>query len=66
MDSKTKHEVLKGKYSEIFNSDAGQMVLEHLVDKYYVDKTTYSETTNEIIIKEGNRQVILHILNMIK
>ena len=63
--NKSKHDILKSKYKEIFNSDAGKIVLEDLTKRYHINSTTFLTDTNEMLLKEGHRQVMLYLLKMI-
>lgn len=57
-------------YKNLFNSEAGKIVLEDLRNRCFVKISTVetynSVYPNEVIFKEGMRSVFLHIENQIK
>lgn len=51
------------KYKEVFESEAGQVVLKDLMTRFHMFQTTFQNTdsTSERDFNEGQRSVALHI-----
>ena len=50
-------------YHHVFSSEAGKRVLNDLVSRYFMLRTTFNpNVANEIYINEGMRQPILYVL----
>jgi hypothetical protein len=52
-------------YREVFNSEAGQIVLEDMVKTFHVLNSTYADNQNETYYREGERSVVIRILKTI-
>jgi hypothetical protein len=52
-------------YREVFNSEAGQIVLEDLIKSCHVLHSTFDPNTNETYYKEGERSVVIRILKTV-
>jgi hypothetical protein len=59
-----KLEILRGDYCEVFSGDRGKHILEDLERKCYAHRTTFSVEATEMAFREGQRSILLHILNM--
>lgn len=54
-------------YKEVFSSHLGKIVLLDLMKSHYVNGTTFDpDNTNLTILREGERNVVLRILNRMK
>ncbi len=53
-------------YQALFNSPDGKKVLYDLMQVHHVIGSTFSKDTNEMMLKEGERNAILRILNILK
>ena len=53
-------------YNSVFNSPSGKRVLLDLMNKYSVLSPMYKGDVNELLVHEGQRKVILDILNILK
>jgi hypothetical protein len=55
-------------YHTIFSSPDGEMVLNDLINKHWVLKSTNSSgaSDSEVIFREGERNVVLRILSILK
>ena len=52
-------------YKRLFSSDEGQMVLKDLVSTHGMLSTSFKSDVNDMIFREGERNVILRILDKI-
>ena len=59
-------EDLKAAYKQTFGTEQAKIVLEDLAHRCHFFGTTFTESTNEVIYKEGQRSVVLFLNNMIK
>lgn len=51
-------------YLKFFNSDEGKLILADLMKHYHIyDSTFVSGSAHETVMQEGERRVVLHILN---
>jgi len=57
---------LKTAYKQTFTTEQAKIVLEDLAQRCHFFGTTFTESTNEVIYKEGQRSVVLFLNNMIK
>lgn len=53
-------------YQSMFASPMGINVLHDLMKTHYVMGSTFDVNTNEMILKEGERNVVLRILHILK
>lgn len=53
-------------YKDVFLSPHGEVVLKDLMTKYSLLNSTFSGDVNEMLIREGERKVVLHILSVLK
>jgi hypothetical protein len=54
-------------YRDVFDCKGGEEIIKDLKNRYSYDSTTYSDdSTNQMIYKEGQRAVVLYLLNQIK
>ncbi len=59
-------EELKLAYQQTFANEQGEKVLNDLAQRCHFFTTTWSEKTEELAYKEGQRSVLLFINNMVK
>ncbi len=57
---------LKATYRSVLNSEDGQKVLEDLGARFGVWKTSYTPNSDETAFREGQRDVVLFLHNIIK
>lgn len=50
-------------YKRTFGSEQGTRVLHDLMQSFYMYQSTYSENAHMMAIREGGRQVVMHILS---
>lgn len=55
----------KAFYTNVFKSEHGEVVLKDLVKRYFI-KYNFDESHATMALKEGQRSVIQHILDMIE
>jgi hypothetical protein len=66
MRKKQEFEQLQQEYIRTFRSEAGKIVLKDLMRRFNVFRTTYVEGDRDaMLLNEGMRNVILHILEFI-
>ncbi len=53
-------------YKSVFTSDKGQLVLADLMRTHYVMSSTYDSDPTLTALREGERNVVLRILAMLK
>lgn len=53
-------------YQSVFSGKEGQEVLEDLIKTHYVLGTTFDGDATKIIFREGERNVVLRILSLLK
>ena len=55
-------------YNKVFESDEGKKVIEDLCKQHYIHRSTYNREGSEYetIAREGERRVVLRILNILK
>ncbi len=59
-------EQLKKDYQHIFSTDEGKRVLSDLQRRCFFTTSTFvPDNANETFVREGQRSVVLHIINMI-
>ncbi len=59
-------EQLKKDYQHIFDTDEGKRVLADLQRRCFFQVSTFvPDNANETFVREGQRSVVLHIINMI-
>lgn len=59
-------EQLKKDYQYIFSTDEGKRVLSDLQRRCFFTTSTFvPDNANETFVREGQRSVVLHIINMI-
>lgn len=59
-------EQLKKDYQHIFDTDEGKRVLSDLQRRCFFTVSTFvPDNANETFVREGQRSVVLHIINMI-
>jgi len=56
----------KAVYSRLFNSEDGKKVLNELCRLHYINGTTFSADPFRNAYNEGQRSVVIRILNIIK
>lgn len=49
-------------YASVFGTEQGQLILEDLIATFQFLDASYEGDANDILIKEGSRAVILHII----
>lgn len=62
-------EVLKAliqDYRAAFGSEQGKRVLDHLKEVFFFENGTFSREHDVTVFQEGQRSVVLHIVNLIK
>tara|TARA_A100000172_G_C2971073_1_gene85952 strand:- start:356 stop:556 length:201 start_codon:yes stop_codon:yes gene_type:complete len=57
---------LKATYRSVLNSEDGQKVLEDLGARFGLWKTSYTPNSDETAFREGQRDVVLFLYNIIK
>ena len=57
---------LRATYRSVLNSDDGQKVLEDLGARFGLWKTSYTPNSDETAFREGQRDVVLFLHNIIK
>jgi|TARA_R100001129_G_scaffold185790_1_gene175153 hypothetical protein len=57
---------LKATYRSVLNSEDGQKVLEDLGARFGLWKTSYTPNSDETAFREGQRDVVLFLHNIIK
>ena len=57
---------LKATYRSVLNSEDGQKVLEDLCARFGLWKTSYTPNSDETAFREGQRDVVLFLHNIIK
>lgn len=67
LNNKRKTEDIASSYRRVFESPDGKIVLDHLAQIVGLDtiNALKTPTVNEIMFFEGQKRVILHILNML-
>lgn len=58
-------EEMKENYKLIFKSDEGQIVFNDLQQRCHIFATTHTENTHETAFREGQRSVVLFLINML-
>lgn len=53
-------------YQAIFNTPEGQKVLWDMMSNHHMIGSTFSKDTHEMALKEGERNVVLRILQILK
>lgn len=53
-------------YKEVFSSPLGQVVLEDMMSTHYIQNTTFDGDSAKLIFREGERNVVLRILGLLK
>lgn len=53
-------------YQAIFNTPDGQKVLWDMMSNHHMIGSTFSKDTHEMALKEGERNVVLRILQILK
>jgi hypothetical protein len=53
-------------YQATFNSPDGKKVLYDLIKNHNILNSTFSKDPNEMILKEGERNVVLRIMSILK
>lgn len=53
-------------YQKVFNNPDGQEVIKDLIMTHSLLSSTFRENTNEMLLKEGERNVVLRILSLLK
>ena len=54
---------LEDLYCSLFDTDIGKQVLRDLDDKFFMNKSVYSQSHSDMSCNEGNRQVVQYIRN---
>ncbi len=57
---------LMSAYQNIFKSPQGELVLKDLMYSHSILSNTYSGDVNQMLIREGERNVILRLLSILK
>lgn len=52
-------------YREVFNSEAGKIVLEDMMKSFYTLSSTFDPNPHEMAYREGERSVVIRILKTI-
>lgn len=52
-------------YKNIFTSVDGEKVLKDLMDNHWILKSSYNGNTNDMLLREGEKNVILRILHIL-
>lgn len=65
MDAEKQLKQLEGDYKTTFNTKEGERVLADLISAYY-HRSSFAKDPYETAFNEGNRAVIVRILNLIK
>ncbi len=65
-DIAARNEELNDIYKIVFESDEGQLLLEHLVDAYVGKIPARNSTPEEIMFAAGERYIVLDILKRIR
>lgn len=55
---------LRYAFQQTFSGEQAEAVLTHLKELYYIQGTTYTEPLQAMAYNEGQRSVVLYILNM--
>lgn len=50
-------------YQRLFNSDDGKIVLDAMMKRFHVLTSSFANTPEQTVFQEGERNVILHIMN---
>lgn len=53
-------------YQNIFKSPDGELVLKDLMSTHGILSNTYKGNVNDMLVKEGERNVVLRILSILK
>jgi hypothetical protein len=53
-------------YKELFNTPLGRIVLFDLMKTHYMNSPVYDENVNLMLLREGERNVVLRILSRMK
>ena len=53
-------------YQKVFNNPDGQEVIKDLILTHSLLSSTFRENVNEMLLKEGERNVVLRILSLLK
>lgn len=61
-NSKEHHVELLKAFEATFKTDQGQMVLAHLIKRFYVLNSTFGDGGDATAHREGSRHVVLYIL----
>jgi hypothetical protein len=67
LDVNEKYKSRASDYKKVFNSEAGRRVLHDLLDSHHMLRPTYDAgklDTTAILIREGERAVVLRILSI--
>lgn len=59
-------ERLQGCYRRVFDSPDGQIILDDLIKRFHVFRTTFRPDPNHAAFLEGQRYVVVNILNFIE
>lgn len=67
-NKKPKIEELKNVYKDVFNCKGGELIIEDLKSRYNIDSSMFNPDlrVEDMVYKEGARNVILYLLNQIK
>jgi hypothetical protein len=57
---------LKDNYKAALNTPAGKQVVNDLMEKCYFAKRMYDDNPNVLYFREGRRDLILYILNLLQ
>ena len=57
---------IKQAYMQMFNSDTGRIVYNDLAYRCFKFTTTADQTTEQTLLNEGRRQVMLHLDSMLE
>ncbi len=60
-----KLDILKD-YQDVFKTHAGQRVLQDLMHTHWIMSSTYTNDTTQMYIREGERNVVLRVLSILK
>ena len=68
MKKLTKQQTLKNVYKDTFDCKGGELIIEDLKRRYNIDTSTFNIDLRpeDMIYKEGQRSVILYLLNQLK
>lgn len=62
----TAHNLRKSDYEEVFSTEVGERVLSDLFDNFHMARSTHvNGDSHETAYREGQRNVVLHILHLL-